>query len=123
MNISNQVSFKSKFVNNQAFRDVVKFAADTGQLNLLDTALNKIDNAIGDDILLIHGKTPNGIYSNFTVNGRSIRNPSDVSPELTSLLGIIDLSELSLSYRQLFGRNAKLKLTANDIINKYSTKA
>ena len=54
----NHPSFSGKFINNQAFKDVVKYAKETNQLQALDNALNRINNANQGDILLIHGNLP-----------------------------------------------------------------
>ena len=54
----NQLSFSAKFLDNKAFREVVKYADDTKQLLELDSALNRINNANQGDILLIHGNLP-----------------------------------------------------------------
>lgn len=123
MNITrndNQTAFGAKFLNNKAFREVVKYAEETKQLQILDTALNKLNNANEGDILLLHGKTSLGNYSNFTKGRRSINNFGAESPEKASFNAIVELAEFGRKFTKLFGTKSDSKLTSNSIINKYT---
>ncbi len=127
MNISanqNHPSFSAKFINNKAFQEVVKYAEETKQLQLLDDALNRLNNTKTGDILLIHGKTSNGVYSNFSMgnmgNKKSILNLGAETPEKASFDGIIELGELGRKFRRLIGGEFKSTLKSEDIIKKYS---
>ena len=123
MNISgndNQTNFRAKFFNNQAFREVVKYAEETKQLQTLDTALNKLNNANEGDILLIHGKTSLGMFSNFTKGRRSVQNLGAATPEKASFNAILELAELGRKFTKLFGEKADSKLTSDSVINKYT---
>ncbi len=119
----NQLSFSAKFLDNKAFREVVKYADDTKQLLELDSALNRINNANQGDILLIHGKTPEGVYSNFYMNKRAVQNLGAETPEKASFLGIIELGKLGRKFRRLIGGDVKqADIKVQDIIDKYSVK-
>lgn len=125
MNIStsqNQPSFSAKFIDNKAFRDVVKYAENTKQLQVLDTALNKINNVKAGDILIIHGKNAEEVYSNFNMGRRAIQNLGAKTPEEASFNAIIQLGELGRKFRRLVGGELKLNLTANDLVSKYGVK-
>ncbi len=122
MNIStnqNQPAFSAKFVNNKAFQEVVKYAKESKQLQELDTALNKINNANSGDILLIHGTVPNGVYSNFNMGKRSVQNLGAETPEKASFNAILELGELGRKFRRLIGGEVKSNLKAEDLISKY----
>lgn len=88
---TNQTSFSGKFIDNKAFRDVIKYAENTKQLDVLDTALNKINNVKSGDILLIHGKTEGGVYSNFNMGRRAVQNLGAETPEKASFNAILEL--------------------------------
>ena len=119
----NHPSFSGKFINNQAFKDVVKYAKETNQLQALDNALNRINNANQGDILLIHGKTSEGVYSNFYMNKRAVQNLGAETPEKASFLGIIELGKLGRKFRRLIGGDVKqADIKVQDIIDKYSVK-
>ena len=122
MNIStnqNQPAFSAKFVNNKAFQEVVKYAKESKQLQELDTALNKINNANSGDILLIHGTVPNGVYSNFNMGKRSVQNLGAETPEKASFNAILELGDLGRKFRRLIGGAVKSNLKAEDLISKY----
>ena len=128
MNITvnnNQNVFTAKFINNEAFRDVIKYAQKNKQLQELDSALNIINNAEGkyNDIVLIHGKSPNGdFYSCFQAGKRSISNvcSGSKSPEEASFNGIITLSGgAKRSLKSLLGGTFREQISEKDIIKKY----
>ena len=113
--------FSAKFINNNALKQVVKFADDSNQLQRLDSALNILKNSNSGDILIIHGKLPSGsVYSSFTMNKRSVVNRTAETPAQASFQGILELSELGRKFRSLFGTEAKISLTTDDIIKKYT---
>ena len=124
MNIStnqNQTAFSAKFINNKAFQEVVQYAKKTNQLQELDTALNKLNNANTGDILLIHGTVPGGVYSNFNLGGRhAVQNLGAETPAKASFNGILELAELGRKFKKLFGREVKSNIKTDDIIKKYS---
>ncbi len=119
MKILNNISFKSRFVDNKAFRDVIDYAEKTKQLDVLDNALNKIDSVAASDILLIHGQTSNGVYSNFNMHRRSVQNLGASTPEEASFNAIVELGELGRKFRRLIGGDVKSNLTKEKIIDKY----
>lgn len=119
-NDNNTAAFRAKFVNNQAFKDVVKYANETRQLQTLDTALNKLNNANKGDILLIHGKTDSGMFSNFTSGRRSVQNIGAETPEKASFNAILDLAEFGRKFTKLFGEKADCSLTPENVIKKYT---
>ncbi len=123
MNIStnqNQTTFSAKFVNNKAFQEVVKYAKDNNRLQELDSALNKINNTAGSDILLIHGKVQNGVYSNFNMGKRAVQNLGAETPEKASFNAILELGELGRKFRKLLGGDVKSTLKENELISKYT---
>ena len=119
--ISNEKAFRAKFVKNKAFEEVVRFAEKTSKMKDLDTALNNLANANSGDILIIHGKTSNGIYSNFNMGKRSVQNLTNEAktPEEASFIALLELGELERKFRRLIGGNVKYTLKAEDMINKY----
>ena len=116
----NQTNFRARFYNNQAFKEVVKYAKETKQLQTLDTALNKLNNVNEGEILLMHGKTSTGMFSNFTKNRRAVQNMCTETPEKSSFNAILELAEFGRKFTKLFGENADSKLTSDSIINKYT---
>ena len=122
MKVLNNVSFKAKFVDNRAFREVVKYAEETKQLDALDTALNRIDSIKGGDILLVHGKTQNGVYSNFNMDRRSLQNLGADTPEEASFKAIVELGELGRKFRRIVGGELKSTLSSEKIIDRYTGK-
>lgn len=116
----NHPSFSGKFINNQAFKDVVKYAKETNQLQALDNALNRINNANKGDILIIHGRTPAGIYSNFNMNKRAVQNLGAETPEKASFNGILDLAQLGKMFKKLVGGDVVENINVNDIFKKYT---
>ncbi len=116
----NHPVFTAKFVPNRAFREVVEYAKETKQLGTLDSALHNIKNANKGDILLIHGETPSGIFSNFRLGKKSVTNYSDESPAKTSFNGIIELGELGHKFRKLIGGEVKNSVTVDDIMKNYT---
>ncbi len=126
MEISNKnyssPSFRAKF-EAKALKEVVDYAAKNKQLRKLDTALNNILHANEGDILIIHGKTPDGrIFSNFTMGKHTIQNFSNgaQSPQEASFNGILELGELGRKFRSLVGGDVKDKTTAQELISRYS---
>lgn len=125
MNINaqqNQTSFSARFIDNKAFREVVSYAEKTKQLDTLDNALNRLNNANSGDILLVHGKIGDNVFSNFNMNKRSIQNLGAETPEKASFDAIIALGELGRKFRRLIGENVKSTIRANDLIEKYASK-
>lgn len=121
--VSNQPAFTAKIVPNQAFKDVVKYAKETKQLRALDTALNNLNKANDGDIIIIHGKGPNGVFSNFQMGKRSVCNMGYETPEESSFNGLQELSMLGRKFRSLVGGNVKSKITPETIMNEYAKKA
>ena len=119
--IRNEQTFGAKFFKNKAFEEVVRYAEQTSRIKDLDSALNNLANANSGDILIIHGKTSNGIYSNFNMGKRSVQNLANKAktPEETSFNAIIELGELGQKFRRLIGGDVKYTLKAEDLINKY----
>ena len=115
-------AFGAKF-SGKNFKEVVEFAKETKQLRKLDNALNNILHANDGDILIIHGKAPNGnIYSNFTMGRRTVQNSAlkANSPAEATFNGIIELGQLDRKFRSLVGGNVKENIKAEDIIARYS---
>lgn len=119
-NQQNQTAFSARFINNQAFRDVVNYAEKTKQLTQLDGALNRLKNANSGDILLIHGKIGDNVYSNFNMGKRSLQNLGAETPEKASFDAIIELGKLERKFRKLIGGDVKSSLNGEDLIKKYS---
>lgn len=115
-------AFGAKF-DGRAFKEVVEYADKTKQLRALDSALHNILHANKGDILIIHGKTPDGrIYSNFTMGKRCVQNLSSgaETPAQASFNGILELGQLGRKFRQLAGGDVKDDLNAAGILAKYS---
>ena len=121
--VSNQPAFTAQIVPNQAFKDVVKYAKETNQLRALDTALNNLKKANNGDIIIIHGKGPNGVFSNFQMGKRSVGNMVYETPEESSFNGLQELSMLGRKFRSLVGGNVKSKITPETIMKEYTKKA
>lgn len=124
MNISatkNESAFGAKIINNKAFEEVVRYAEQNAKIKELDIALNNLKNANSGDLLIIHGKAPNGIFSSFNMNKRSVQNLSNgaVSPEEASFNALLELGELGRKFRKLIGGNVEYKLKAEDLIKRY----
>lgn len=126
MKISNKnyssTSFGAKF-EPKALKEVIEYAANTKQLRKLDAALNNILHANEGDILIIHGKTPDGrVFSNFTMGKRTIQNLTNgaASPQEASFNAILELGELGRKFRSLIGGNVKENITASEIYSRYS---
>lgn len=119
-NQQNQTAFSARFINNQAFRDVVSYAEKTKQLTQLDGALNRLNNANSGDILLIHGKIGDKVYSNFNMGRHSLQNLGAETPEKASFDAIIELGKLERKFRKLIGGDVKSSLNGEDLIKKYS---
>ena len=119
--IKNEQTFGAKIVNNKAFLEVVNYAEKNSMLRDLDIALNNLSNANSGDILIIHGKTPNGIYSSFNMNKRSVQNMTNgaKSPEESSFNALIELGDLERKFKKLVGGKIESKLNAADLIKKY----
>ena len=126
---NHNMSFDAKFINNNAFSDVVCYAVKNGKLKELDSALNTINNANPGDILIVHGKISAGTFSNFTyfVNKlstirRSVQNLTlgATSPEESSYNAIIDLATLGRKFRKLVGSNVKENISPSSIFDKYT---
>ena len=116
-------SFNARFVNNQAFRDVVNYAEKSGKLQVLENALHNIEMANSGDIMLIHGKNGENVFSSFKMGSHSSYNFAlgEKSPSKVSLSGILELGKLGDKFRKLVGGNISYKATADDIIKKYTT--
>ena len=122
MNIvcNNSPSFGMNFVKSPALREVVDYAAKEGKLLQLDSAMNMLRNVNGGDVLIVHGKTPAGIFSSFVMGKRSVQNLANgakSAPE-ASFNAIIELSQLGRSFRRLVGGDVKVKLTPESLLNK-----
>ena len=119
--IQNEQTFGAKVINNKAFIEVICYAEKNGLLKELDGALNNLKNANSGDLLIIHGKTPNGIYSNFNMNKRSVQNMANgaKSPEEASFDALLELGELGYKFKKLVGGNIEYKLTPEELIKKY----
>lgn len=116
----NQPAFGMKFIDNSAMREVFKYAKDTKQLKTLDNALNSLLSANEGDVLLIHGRTPDGkVYSNLNLGHRCSQNSGISSPEEASFNGIVELAELGRKFRSLVGGNAKDSLTPEKMMQRY----
>ena len=124
MNISinqNQNTFGATFINTKSFREVAHYAEKNGKLLELDTALYRLSKANKGDILLIHGKTPNGrVFSNFNMGKRAIQNLGAKTPEEASFNAICELGELGRKFKRLIGGEVKTELNVNDVILKHS---
>lgn len=116
----NHPAFTAKFVPNRAFREVVGYAKETKQLGALDSALHNIKNANDGDILIIHGETPSGVFSNFSLDRKTVTNTSLKTPEESSFNGILELGTLGRKFRSLVCGNVKSKVTADDIMKNYT---
>lgn len=116
----NHPAFTAKFVPNKAFREVVEYAKNTRQLAALDGALHNIKNANDGDILIIHGETPSGIFSNFTMGRKTITNTSYKTPEESSFKAILELGTLGRKFRTLVHGDVKSKVTKDDIMKNYT---
>lgn len=115
-------AFGARF-NKKGLTEVVNYAKETGQLQALDSALNKLLHANDGDILIIHGKTPDGeIYSNFTMGKKTVQNltADSKTPAEASFKGILELGELGRKFRRLVGGDVKENLKAEDIISRYA---
>ena len=127
MNIqdNSNLSFKAKFINTKSLKEVVEYAEKNNKLLELDGALNKLGNINGKDILIIHGKTPSGIYSSFRMGNRSVQNLSmgASSPQESSYNAILELSTMGRKLKKLLGGDVKTNLTAEQIIQKYGINA
>ena len=127
---SYQPNFNAKIVNNNAFKEVINYAKSSGKLSELDSILHKIDNANSGNILIIHGKTPMGIFSSFTWQKpfskmNSVQNLTlgANSPAEASYNALVELSALGRKFRKLVGGNIKENITEESIIKNYSVKA
>lgn len=117
----NQPSFSARFINNQPFRDVVKYANDTQQLSILDSALNVIRSISPGEILLLHGESKSGtVYSNFSMRNRAVSNEMMSTPAESSFYGILELSELGSKFNKLFGNRLKPLWTEEGLIRRYT---
>ncbi len=116
----NHPAFTAKFVPNKAFREVVEYAKNTRQLAALDGALHNIKNANDGDILIIHGETPSGVFSNFTMGRKTITNTSYKTPEESSFKAILELGTLGRKFRTLVQGDVKSKVTKDDIMKNYT---
>lgn len=115
-------SFGAKF-EQKALKEVIDYASKTKQLRQLDSALNNILHANDGDILIIHGKTPDGrVYSNFTMGKRTVQNPANAAktPEEASFNGILELGQLGVKFRRLVGGNVKDNFSPEEIFTRYS---
>lgn len=117
-------NFGMKFVPNKSFIDTVKYAEKTGKLLQLDSALNKLKNVNDGDILIVHGKSENKVFSSFTLGKRSfpLNAGNEKIPEKVTLQGILNLAKLKDSkiFTKLTGNSRiKINLTSSDIISKY----
>lgn len=117
-------AFTAKFVNNESFQNVVKFAKENNMLRTLDGALRNLETANRATIRIIDGKTPNGtIYSTFMTKKRSVANNiAEAScPAEASLDGIIELGMLGKKFRSLLGcKEVKHYISTDEIIKKYT---
>ena len=126
----NKTTFGIKFTNNGAFKDVVSYAAKNRKLMELDSALNILNNSNTGDILIVHGKSPNGIFSSFTLFKdrynkdwrSSVQNMTNgaQSPEESSYNAIIELSTLGNKFKKLVGNKIEENITENSIFKKYT---
>ncbi len=119
----NHPAFTAKFIPNKAFKEVIGYAEQTKQLRSLDNALNNIKNANEGDILIMHGLNGDNVYSNFTMNRRSVFNLGGKTPEEATFNGILELGTLGRKFRKLIGGDVKENIKAEDILKRYSSDA
>ncbi len=112
--------FTAKFVPNRAFREVVEYAKETRQLNALDSALYNIKKSSDGDILLMHGETPSGIFSTFSLGNKAVINSPADTPEEASFNAIIELGTLGRKFNNLVCGKVKNTVTVNDIMKNYT---
>lgn len=120
-NYQNNPAFGMKFVQNQAFKEVVSYAKKTKQLSQLDNALNKLLHVKSDDILIIHGRAGDKVYSSFNLkNIHSVPNTGGSTPSESSFKGIIELSEMGKKLSRLIGGLPKIFVDEAEIFRRYS---
>lgn len=114
--------FKAKFTNNGAFKEVVHYANEVKKLPQLESALHNIDMANPGDILLIHGKAADNIFSSFRMGNKTVYNfaNGETNPIAVSLKSILELGELGTKFRRLVGGNVSYKVSEEDIIKRYT---
>ncbi len=124
MQISNNIdksAFGMKFVNNQAFKDVIAYAKGTKQLAKLDDSLNKLLHVKSDDILIIHGNYGEKVYSSFNLKNKfSVPNMGGKTPSESSFNGIIELSEMGKKLSRLIGGSPKICVDEAEIFGRYT---
>lgn len=117
-------TFNARFVNNQAFKEVVQYAQENDCMRTLDAALNLLKKANDKDITIFHGVRGDGkIYSTFTCRKRSVpNNVSDAkSPAEASFDGILELSMLTKKFKSLVGASkVEQNITPETLIKEYT---
>ena len=115
-------SFGAKFLNNNAFKEVLSHAESTGKLQALDSALHNLDMANYGDIILIHGKNGEQVFSSFKMGPRTSYNFANglTDPFEISLNGILELGKLGDKFKKLAGGHITSKAKAEDIVKKYT---
>ena len=115
-------SFGAKFVNNKAFGEVLEHAQKSNKLQALESALHNLDMVNYGDIILIHGKNGEQVFSSFKMGPRSSYNFANgvKDPVEVSLLGLLELGQLGDKCKKLFGGHIIYKAKAEDIIKKYT---
>lgn len=117
-------SFNAKFTNNEAFREVVQYAADNNCLRTLDSALNTLKKTDDCIITATHGVDSKGaMYSTFLKGRRSVSNSVSeaTSPAHATFDGILELSWLGRKFRSLVGTSQpEQNITKESLVKEYS---
>lgn len=121
---NSQPSFGIKIYNkNNALTDIIEYADKHKKLPYLDGALANLSNVKGGDLLIIHGKSGNAIYSSFTIGRNTVRNEvkgcsSYQEASYNAILELVDRDCPKLM--QLLRRKVKRKFNVKQMIEKYS---
>lgn len=100
-------SFGIKFIRNEAFLEVEKFAEKINRKKDLDEALSIIQRDKYGDVLLLHGVENNKPFSYFKLGNNCVVNTPyyDETYLEASLRAILSLANFGGRYRTLTGTN------------------
>lgn len=110
MKISNNYSpnFGIKFIKNDAFKEVEKYARSIKREKDFQDALSRLEGSIEGDVLITHGVDSKGKhFSSFTLADMTLENtPYYLEPYIeTTFRAIKDLSNFTGRYKTLTGTN------------------
>jgi len=129
MEISNNYhspSFGLHVKRNTCFENLVQWSERHKMLPALDDILNNLSHIEGEDLLIMHGRNPQGVvYSSFSIGRKSVVNDTKGTkvPAVATFRALQELLDRdNPKLMRLLGGQIKRNLTSEEILNKYTAK-